>query len=108
MERYFWSDPHFGHANIIKYCDRPFSNTDEMDEFLIAQHNSVVKPNDHVTCLGDLTIARGGRVQQEKFKALIRRLNGHKRLHLGNHDHFPIQTYVDVFEKVYATWRDEQ
>lgn len=109
MERYFISDTHFGHTNIIKYCCRPFSSAPEMDEFMIARWNETVKPQDHISHIGDVTMARGGRVQQNDFIRLIGRLNGHKRLYLGNHDHFPIQTYLDAgFEKVYATWRDEQ
>ena len=28
--RFFTSEHHFGHNNIIKYCNRPFRNADEM------------------------------------------------------------------------------
>lgn len=100
------SDPHFGHANIIEYCNRPFSSSDEMDEALIENHNRVVRPEDHWYCLGDVTIIRGGRVQQAVLKRWIQRLNGHKRLILGNHDHFPVQAYLEAgFEKVKGTGR---
>lgn len=109
MNRWYSSDLHLGHLNIIKYSNRPFSSTVEMDEFIIARHNELIKPEDHWTCLGDLTMSRGGKVQQDAFIRLIKRLNGHKRLFLGNHDHFPIKTYLEAgFEKIYATWRDEQ
>lgn len=109
MDRWFVSDHHFAHDKIIGYCKRPFRSAYEMDEALVSYHNDTVKPEDHVSFLGDVTIRRGGRVQQEWFCNLIHSMHGHKRLYLGNHDHFPVEVYLRAgFEKIYATWRDEK
>ena len=54
---YWWtSDYHFSHANIIKYCDRPFESVEEMNEAIIKRHNERVKPEDTVFFLGDNAI----------------------------------------------------
>lgn len=53
---WFTADQHFGHANIIKFCNRPFADIDEMDATLIANWNKVVKPGDTVFHLGDFTL----------------------------------------------------
>ena len=106
MQLWFTSDRHLSHENIIRYQNRPFANAKEMDEALVDYHNALVKPEDHVYNLGDISMMRGGRVQQELFCNQVRKFNGHKRLLLGNHDHFPIEVYLRAgFEKIYATWR---
>lgn len=79
-----------------------------MDEALVTWHNEIVKPEDSISFLGDVTMRRGGREDKDWFIKEIKKYNGHKRLYLGNHDHFPISVYLEAgFEKVYATWRDQ-
>jgi calcineurin-like phosphoesterase family protein len=78
---WFTSDLHLGHTNIITYCNRPFSNVDEMNEALIEAWNSVVYPSDQVFILGDLAL---GHV--EDSLPLVSFLAGHKILVPGNHD----------------------
>lgn len=100
------SDTHFSHHNIIKFCARPFQSIQEMDDCLVSNWNETVKPQDHVYHLGDVTMLRGGKPQQRIMATIISRLNGHKRLILGNHDHFPVDAYLAAgFEKVRGTGR---
>jgi calcineurin-like phosphoesterase family protein len=75
------SDTHFGHVNIIKYCNRPYGSVDAMNEDLVRLWNETVGPNDIVIHLGDVAM---GRITQTL--ALVRHLNGHKHLIAGNHD----------------------
>lgn len=37
MTTHFYSDPHFGHHNIIEFCKRPFTSTAEMNFILQEQ-----------------------------------------------------------------------
>ena len=50
---FFVSDTHFNHTNIIKYCNRPFNNADEMDAALIKNWNTKVPKDGIVYHLGD-------------------------------------------------------
>ncbi len=100
MKIFVTSDTHYGHANIIKYCKRPFlkpgdldTNDDwtsrsiarqranEHDEVLITNHNAVVSPEDTVYHLGDVVFGR-----TEDAIRIIRRLNGNFKFIRGNHD----------------------
>lgn len=79
---YFTADTHFGHANIIKFCDRPFADVDEMDRILVQNWNSRVRSNDTIYILGDMFFhCERGRVED-----ILRKLKGRKRLVVGNHD----------------------
>lgn len=68
---FFTSDTHFGHANIIRFCKRPFENVEEMNEALIENWNKVVSDDDTVFHLGDF--AFGG---SNVWKEIIPRLKG--------------------------------
>jgi calcineurin-like phosphoesterase family protein len=98
---FFTSDYHLGHANIIKYCNRPFTNIESMNETIIRNHNNRVKPEDIVFHDGDFCFknTKGGK---EGEGSLLRsedwrkRLNGNIIFIQGNHDnhnslHTPIR-----------------
>ena len=78
---WYTADLHFGHANIIRYCNRPFNSVDEMNEALIDRWNAVVAPDDIVMVLGDFAM---GRI--DDTLPLAARLAGDKVLIPGNHD----------------------
>ena len=81
MTTWFTSDTHFGHANIIRHCARPFRDVAEMDAALIANWNAVVRPADEVWHLGDFAY-RSARPAE----SYLRQLNGRVHLVWGNHD----------------------
>ena len=96
------SDHHFGHANILKFKgldDKPlrvFDDVNHMNEYMIERWNAVVQPQDKVYHLGDVL------VKGADWK-LLGRLNGHKRLILGNHDYPDMRMYAPYFEDIYSS-----
>ncbi|MGD9901731.1 MAG: metallophosphoesterase [Spirochaetales bacterium] len=78
---YYISDLHFGHFNIIKFCNRPFKNLEEMNETLIKNWNEKVNNNDTVYIVGDLFFRNA-----ENPELILNRLKGKKHLIVGNHD----------------------
>ena len=79
--KFYTSDLHFGHKNIIEYENRPFRTVEEMDEALILAWNRKVRKGDEVYILGDF-----GFISGERANIILRRLNGQKYLIRGNHD----------------------
>jgi calcineurin-like phosphoesterase family protein len=81
MRYWFTADQHYGHANIIQYCDRPFEGVREMDEEMIRRHNAVVNEGDCVVHLGDFYLGAS-----EWVATLISRLKGRHIFLRGSHD----------------------
>ena len=79
---WFTSDLHFSHANILKYCHRPWPDVHSMNDGMIDNWNARVAKGDIVYCLGDFFLTR----TVDEARQLRKRLNGSIRLLRGNHD----------------------
>lgn len=90
MKYFFTADEHYGHANIIKYCDRPFKSVEEMDNEIIKRHNEVVSNDDTVFHIGDFTL-------NNEAMSSIRRLNGVHTFIKGSHDY-----WLDAYKEINA------
>jgi calcineurin-like phosphoesterase family protein len=88
------STSYYGHANIIKYCNRPFSSIEEMDEEIIKRHNEVAPSDGTVIHAGDFTLAN-----VEIANQYIKRLNGHHIFLRGSHD-----KWLKANTKVHEIW----
>jgi len=99
MATFFTADQHFGHENIIKYCDRPFKTVTEMDRGIIKRHNDTVGFDDTVYMIGDFSMSRDFDFVRRKCN----RLNGTLILILGNHDYLKPFSYVEAgFQSVHT------
>jgi calcineurin-like phosphoesterase family protein len=99
-ETFLISDTHFSHRGIVQFLrpdgvtkERPWNNIEEMDEALVANWNSVVRPQDTVYHLGDVVINRSA-------LPILARLNGTKILVKGNHDVFRLDEYAPYFKDI--------
>lgn len=87
---YFTSDTHFGHFNISKYCDRPYTSRSEMDKDLIERWNNVVPEDGIVVHCGDFMLPH--KEDLKEYQHYFHKLNGNILLCRGNHDRIPIIT----------------
>ena len=76
-----WSDTHFGHRNIIKYCNRPFKDQYQMNTDMLVNYRREVTDKDIVIFGGDVSF-----MGVEKTNDLLHRMPGYKILIVGNHD----------------------
>jgi calcineurin-like phosphoesterase family protein len=93
---FFTSDTHFGHTSILRHCNRPFGDIEEMNQALVENWNRVVGKNDLVFHLGDF--AFGG---AEMWNRFLDQLNGRIVLVVGNHDIYHLRAeMLERFEQV--------
>lgn len=101
------SDTHFNHKNILRFTDdngdlirgNTFDDVNQMNEVMIDNWNKVVTPQDKVYHLGDVYFG-----PQQEAQKILARLNGKKRLILGNHDNGKDTVLLKAFQKIYV-WR---
>ena len=100
-DTFFIGDTHFGHSRILTFEKikpyRPFATIEEHNEELIKRWNSVVRKHDVVWHLGDVGFGKAA-------VELCGRLNGLKKLVLGNHDAYSTELYLKHFHKVYGAF----
>lgn len=96
------ADTHLGHAKVAEV--RGYASVEAHDRDLVARWNAVVKPTDTVWHLGDVYL---GGARGSGWDALTK-LNGIKRLVMGNHDVYPIELYLRNFTHVFGAraWGD--
>lgn len=80
-EKFFISDTHFFHNNVIKFDKRPFESIEDMHKTMLKNWNDKVTNADTVYILGDFC----WRTTDEAIDFLSE-LKGRKRLINGNHD----------------------
>lgn len=111
MNIFLTSDNHFSHRRLLEVYQpnrgAVWNSIEEMDEGLIERWNSVVKPNDLVYNLGDLSFNR----DVDYTVRVLNRLNGTIRFIFGNHDGLVkenINRFAERFEwlKDYYEFRD--
>lgn len=98
-EVYFISDSHFGHKGILSFPStkpfRPFDSIEEHDEELVKRWNETVSPKDIVWHMGDFCFGK-------RNIDIAGRLNGSKRLVMGNHDMYAVEDYLKYFDRVFG------
>ncbi len=85
------SDLHFDHENIIKYCNRPFKDREEINKTLLENWNSAISPGDDVLFLGDMAFGRGS----HSSSYWLSKLNGNIYFIKGNHEEINIGKVFD-------------
>lgn len=79
-----WSDLHIGHENVIRYCDRPFADAEEMNERLHTNWRETVGDDDLLLFVGD--VAMWPALRDGVWERIRGAAGGTRRLVVGNHD----------------------
>lgn len=90
LDTWIISDTHFGHKNIVKYCNRPMEHNDLM----LVGWRANVNPEDTVLHLGDLAVWYGA--EESYWLKAASALPGNKFMLRGNHDKLKDKVYADL------------
>lgn len=94
-KKFYISDWHYNHENVLHFDHRPFKTVEEMNNELIRRWNSVVSNGDIVYILGDMFWC------VPKIAApVLKQLNGQKFLVRGNHDRWHDAEFDKLFVKI--------
>lgn len=103
--KWFTSDQHFYHENIIDLVCRPYKTVKAMHKDIISKYNSRVDDSDTVYIIGDLFWGK----HCELLQPILSKLKGHKHLILGNHDELKPFIYVEYgIESVHTSLEVEE
>lgn len=122
MARWFTSDLHVGHANIVRFCDRPFLMPSEehgaavavpdvhhMNVAICERINERVGPGDELWILGDLAMGK----LDNTLPIAKRLMAGRVVLVAGNHDRCHpsngtrAERFIDLYRDTDRTGLDE-
>jgi calcineurin-like phosphoesterase family protein len=78
------ADQHYGHTGMLQKSTmrQCFRDGEDMDTVLSLNHNLAIRPQDHLFCLGDITLSSN----LEYLERTLGRLAGHLYVVEGNHD----------------------
>lgn len=92
------SDHHFGHENIIGFCDRPFDSAEEMDQVMLDRLLAAEQLGGSILHLGDIAwapkdlLGHGGPFRWPKRHTFI----------AGNHDRVGEATFTSYYEQAFG------
>lgn len=94
--KYYISDLHFGHKNVLSFDDRPFDNVEYMNKVIINNWNSAVTNSDEIYILGDVFW------KNDLAEEILPKLKGRKHLILGNHDRInnTMKIIINLFKNI--------
>ncbi len=96
---WFFSDPHFGHANALKFEAgyHNFASIEEHDQTIVANWFATVYDDDTVFFLGDAAMPR---TTLDYVKSIFAKLPGKIVWVMGNHDNHMDRVWMDELSSV--------
>ena len=102
MRNFVSADWHLFHENMLKHCNRPFGNTNQLMKTLIRNVNKVCNPEDNLWIVGDFSMK--GISNRNAHNDVIERIRCNMHLVIGNHDKMTPLDYIRMGFQSVHTW----